>query len=201
MKICVSNSGQQKLPFSAIDSPAEGSAASIWRASFFKATCPFVAPRLLLGLVRDVEEDHSLLASSSLSSILRGTRGHLNNFIDSVSQWLVPSSARDDDIVSLDSCQSAFSPVHSSDLLMDLPSSHVPDSYYTVTIGEAQLVILKRYQNLRLIGSGAQGIVCSALDTVRNQQVAIKKLSRPFQNVTHAKRGLPGAEADEPRQS
>ncbi|ULT94905.1 hypothetical protein L3Y34_003975 [Caenorhabditis briggsae] len=147
---------------------------------------------------RSVEEDHnSLLASSSISSLIRGTRGHLNNFIESVGNWLVPSSSgRDDDVVSLDSCQSAYSPVrhqYNSGIgggghLMEPSSIHVPDNYYSVTIGEAQMVVLKRYQNLRLIGSGAQGIVCSAFDTVRNEQVAIKKLSRPFQNVTHAKR-------------
>lgn len=146
---------------------------------------------------RSVEEDHNgLLASSSISSLIRGTRGHLNNFIESVGNWLVPSSSgRDDDVVSLDSCQSVYSPVrhHLSSgigggILMEPSSIHVPDNYYSVTIGEAQMVVLKRYQNLRLIGSGAQGIVCSAFDTVRNEQVAIKKLSRPFQNVTHAKR-------------
>ncbi|XP_013781011.1 stress-activated protein kinase JNK-like [Limulus polyphemus] len=60
--------------------------------------------------------------------------------------------------------------------------------FYTVEVGDAQFTILKRYQNLRPIGSGAQGIVCSALDKVTDQHVAIKKLSRPFQNVTHAKR-------------
>uniref|UniRef100_A0A1I7V034 Stress-activated protein kinase JNK n=1 Tax=Caenorhabditis tropicalis TaxID=1561998 RepID=A0A1I7V034_9PELO len=146
---------------------------------------------------RSVEEDHnSLLASSSISSLIRGTRGHLNNFIESVGNWLVPSSSgRDDDVVSLDSCQSVYSPVRhhlnsgtGGGILMEPSSIHVPDNYYSVTIGEAQMVVLKRYQNLRLIGSGAQGIVCSAFDTVRNEQVAIKKLSRPFQNVTHAKR-------------
>ncbi len=30
--------------------------------------------------------------------------------------------------------------------------------------------------------------MCAAYDTVTQQNVAIKKLSRPFQNVTHAKR-------------
>ena len=99
-------------------------------------------------------------------------------------------------------------------------------------VGDTRFTILKRYQNLKPIGSGAQGIVCAAYDTVifstillpivRNfcsitcqaivcsysiiitwnissirwecfaqvtqQNVAIKKLSRPFQNVTHAKR-------------
>ncbi|KAG7252735.1 hypothetical protein CRUP_037478, partial [Coryphaenoides rupestris] len=42
--------------------------------------------------------------------------------------------------------------------------------------------------NLRPIGSGAQGIVCSAYDHNLERNVAIKKLSRPFQNQTHAKR-------------
>jgi len=59
---------------------------------------------------------------------------------------------------------------------------------YTVEVGDTRFQILKRYQNLKPIGSGAQGIVCSAHDTIANHQVAIKKLSRPFQNVTHAKR-------------
>lgn len=45
-----------------------------------------------------------------------------------------------------------------------------------------------RYQNLKTIGSGAQGIVCAAFDSESLRNVAIKKLSRPFQNVTHAKR-------------
>ncbi|VDL65717.1 unnamed protein product [Nippostrongylus brasiliensis] len=69
-----------------------------------------------------------------------------------------------------------------------MASSSVPENYYVVPVGETQMVILKRYENLRLIGSGAQGIVCAATDTVTNKPVAIKKLSRPFQNVTHAKR-------------
>lgn len=62
------------------------------------------------------------------------------------------------------------------------------DNFYQVEIGDTKMLILKRYQNLKPIGSGAQGIVCAAFDTVTEQQVAIKKLSRPFQNVTHAKR-------------
>ncbi|RCN28236.1 kinase domain protein [Ancylostoma caninum] len=69
-----------------------------------------------------------------------------------------------------------------------MASTSVPENYYVVPIGETQMVILKRYENLRLIGSGAQGIVCAATDMVTNKPVAIKKLSRPFQNVTHAKR-------------
>ncbi|ODM91623.1 Stress-activated protein kinase JNK [Orchesella cincta] len=61
-------------------------------------------------------------------------------------------------------------------------------NFYTVEVGDTRFTILRRYQNLKPIGSGAQGIVCSACDTVSGANVAIKKLSRPFQNVTHAKR-------------
>ncbi|XP_054724933.1 stress-activated protein kinase JNK-like [Uloborus diversus] len=66
--------------------------------------------------------------------------------------------------------------------------SKLPALFYTVEVGDTKFTILKRYQNLKPIGSGAQGIVCAAYDTVTRQNVAIKKLSRPFQNVTHAKR-------------
>eukprot|EP00794_Sanderia_malayensis_P012024 gene12024-13265_t len=61
-------------------------------------------------------------------------------------------------------------------------------TFYTVKIGDTTFNVLQRYQNLQPIGSGAQGMVCSATDTELKQRVAIKKLSRPFQNVTHAKR-------------
>lgn len=60
--------------------------------------------------------------------------------------------------------------------------------FYTVEVGDTRFTILRRYTNLKPIGSGAQGIVCAAYDSVTQQNVAIKKLSRPFQNVTHAKR-------------
>ncbi|XP_033103696.1 stress-activated protein kinase JNK-like isoform X1 [Anneissia japonica] len=65
--------------------------------------------------------------------------------------------------------------------------NHVNGMYH-ITIGDTTFHVLKRYQNLKSIGSGAQGHVCAAYDTITNQNVAIKKLSRPFQNVTHAKR-------------
>ncbi|CAG2207312.1 JNK [Mytilus edulis] len=55
-------------------------------------------------------------------------------------------------------------------------------------VGDSTFTILERYHSLKPIGSGAQEIVCAACDTVTQTNVAIKKLSRPFQNVTHAKR-------------
>uniref|UniRef100_A0A4W4DXC5 Stress-activated protein kinase JNK n=1 Tax=Electrophorus electricus TaxID=8005 RepID=A0A4W4DXC5_ELEEL len=60
--------------------------------------------------------------------------------------------------------------------------------FYSIDVGDSTFTVLKRYQNLRPIGSGAQGIVCSAYDHNLERNVAIKKLSRPFQNQTHAKR-------------
>jgi len=69
-----------------------------------------------------------------------------------------------------------------------MSSSSKSSHFYTVEVGDTRFTILKRYQNLKPIGSGAQGIVCAAYDNATQQNVAIKKLSRPFQNVTHAKR-------------
>lgn len=73
-------------------------------------------------------------------------------------------------------------------LKMSTIPQHNGLQFYTVEIGDTRFTILRRYSNLKPIGSGAQGIVCAAYDSVSQQNVAIKKLSRPFQNVTHAKR-------------
>nr|XP_033799464.1 mitogen-activated protein kinase 10 isoform X2 [Geotrypetes seraphini] len=64
----------------------------------------------------------------------------------------------------------------------------VDNQFYSVEVGDSTFTVLKRYQNLKPIGSGAQGIVCAAYDAMLDRNVAIKKLSRPFQNQTHAKR-------------
>ncbi|KRX85112.1 Stress-activated protein kinase JNK, partial [Trichinella sp. T6] len=66
--------------------------------------------------------------------------------------------------------------------------NHNQDQFYQIEVSDTRMLILKRYQNLKAIGSGAQGLVCAANDIVSGRNVAIKKLSRPFQNVTHAKR-------------
>ncbi|XP_037826101.1 stress-activated protein kinase JNK-like [Lucilia sericata] len=60
--------------------------------------------------------------------------------------------------------------------------------FHTVQVGDANFTVPVRYQDLQAIGTGAQGIVCSAVDTLKKQSVAIKKLSKPFQNVIQAKR-------------
>jgi c-Jun N-terminal kinase len=38
-------------------------------------------------------------------------------------------------------------------------SSRLYSMFYTVEVGDTKFTILKRYQNLKPIGSGAQGIV------------------------------------------
>ncbi|XP_067231374.1 mitogen-activated protein kinase 10 isoform X2 [Chanodichthys erythropterus] len=70
----------------------------------------------------------------------------------------------------------------------NMSKSKVDNQFYSVEVGDSTFTVLKRYQNLKPIGSGAQGIVCAGYDAVLDRNVAIKKLSRPFQNQTHAKR-------------
>uniref|UniRef100_A0A8C5D0U9 Stress-activated protein kinase JNK n=1 Tax=Gadus morhua TaxID=8049 RepID=A0A8C5D0U9_GADMO len=69
-----------------------------------------------------------------------------------------------------------------------MSKSKVDNQFYSVEVGDSTFTVLKRYQNLKPIGSGAQGIVCAGYDAVLDRNVAIKKLSRPFQNQTHSKR-------------
>ena len=47
-----------------------------------------------------------------------------------------------------------------------------------------------RYQSLTKIGSGAYGMVCSSTDTVRGDEVAIKKVADVFADLVDAKRIL-----------
>uniref|UniRef100_A0A2K5SJD3 Stress-activated protein kinase JNK n=1 Tax=Cebus imitator TaxID=2715852 RepID=A0A2K5SJD3_CEBIM len=69
-----------------------------------------------------------------------------------------------------------------------MSDSKCDSQFYSVQVADSTFTVLKRYQQLKSIGSGAQGIVCAAFDTVLGINVAVKKLSRPFQNQTHAKR-------------
>jgi serine/threonine protein kinase len=74
-----------------------------------------------------------------------------------------------------------------------VPGMHVGnksnEEFYDADIGgDSVFRVLKRYKNLKSIGSGAQGVVCAAFDDVLKTNVAIKKMSKPFQNATHAKR-------------
>uniref|UniRef100_A0A0N5C8Q6 Mitogen-activated protein kinase n=1 Tax=Strongyloides papillosus TaxID=174720 RepID=A0A0N5C8Q6_STREA len=62
-------------------------------------------------------------------------------------------------------------------------------SYYDVIIDTANiLTIPKRYIFVKIIGSGAQGVVFSAFDLINFKEVVIKKLINPFSNEFNAKR-------------
>ncbi|XP_075975498.1 mitogen-activated protein kinase p38b-like isoform X1 [Anticarsia gemmatalis] len=60
--------------------------------------------------------------------------------------------------------------------------------FHKVEINKTEWIVPERYQMLTPVGSGAYGQVCSAIDTLHNMKVAIKKLARPFQSAVHAKR-------------
>ncbi|XP_013875245.1 mitogen-activated protein kinase 14A isoform X2 [Austrofundulus limnaeus] len=63
-----------------------------------------------------------------------------------------------------------------------------PKKFYRLEVNKTIWEVPERYQKLRPVGSGAYGSVCSAYDNKTNCQVAVKKLSRPFQSIMHAKR-------------
>lgn len=64
----------------------------------------------------------------------------------------------------------------------------VAQGFYRSELNKATWEVPVRYQNLQSIGSGAYGLVCSAKDIKGDNMVAIKKFSRPFQSLIHAKR-------------
>lgn len=60
--------------------------------------------------------------------------------------------------------------------------------WYTMDCGTSQYTLPTRYRDLKPIGQGAFGAVISAVDETTKKNVAIKKMLRPFQSETHAKR-------------
>ncbi|KAG7238353.1 hypothetical protein INR49_031069 [Caranx melampygus] len=61
-------------------------------------------------------------------------------------------------------------------------------TFYRQELNKTVWEVPERYQNLSPVGSGAYGSVCSAYDVKTDLKVAVKKLSRPFQSIIHAKR-------------
>uniref|UniRef100_A0A3B4AKX2 mitogen-activated protein kinase n=1 Tax=Periophthalmus magnuspinnatus TaxID=409849 RepID=A0A3B4AKX2_9GOBI len=60
--------------------------------------------------------------------------------------------------------------------------------FYRQDVNKTIWEVPERYQNLLPVGSGAYGTVSSAFDVKTGLKVAVKKLSRPFQSIIHAKR-------------
>lgn len=69
-------------------------------------------------------------------------------------------------------------------------SSTELNQFHVIQVADTRFEVLKRYTDLKPLGNGAQGVVCSAEDLILKKRVAIKKLSRPFQNQLHAKRAF-----------
>ncbi|KAI3370800.1 hypothetical protein L3Q82_007336 [Scortum barcoo] len=67
-------------------------------------------------------------------------------------------------------------------------SKRVRPGYYRREVNKTSWEVPERYQDLKQVGTGAYGTVCSAVDTRSGSKVAIKKLYRPFQSELFAKR-------------
>ncbi|XP_045894388.1 mitogen-activated protein kinase 12 [Micropterus dolomieu] len=67
-------------------------------------------------------------------------------------------------------------------------SNRVRPGYYRQEVNKTSWEVPSRYRDLRQVGTGAYGTVCSALDSRTDSKVAIKKLYRPFQSELFAKR-------------
>lgn len=61
-------------------------------------------------------------------------------------------------------------------------------NFYRQDVNKTIWEVPERYLNLSPVGSGAYGSVCSAFDDKTGFKVAVKKLSRPFQSIIHARR-------------
>uniref|UniRef100_A0AAX7VT79 mitogen-activated protein kinase n=1 Tax=Astatotilapia calliptera TaxID=8154 RepID=A0AAX7VT79_ASTCA len=60
--------------------------------------------------------------------------------------------------------------------------------YHRLEINKTSWEVPERYRDLKQVGTGAYGTVCSAGDSRTGAKVAIKKLYRPFQSDIFAKR-------------
>uniref|UniRef100_A0A8D2ZXM3 mitogen-activated protein kinase n=1 Tax=Scophthalmus maximus TaxID=52904 RepID=A0A8D2ZXM3_SCOMX len=69
-----------------------------------------------------------------------------------------------------------------------MADSPVSAGFHRQEVQKTTWDVPERYTALRSVGSGAYGTVCSASDQKAKEKVAIKKLYRPFQSLTHAKR-------------
>uniref|UniRef100_H3D8P4 mitogen-activated protein kinase n=2 Tax=Tetraodon nigroviridis TaxID=99883 RepID=H3D8P4_TETNG len=67
-------------------------------------------------------------------------------------------------------------------------SKRVRPGFHRQDINKTKWEVPERYRDLRQVGTGAYGTVCSAVDIRTGSKVAIKKLYRPFQSELFAKR-------------
>jgi serine/threonine protein kinase len=107
----------------------------------------------------------------------------------------MPGDSESDTKIKQDST-SASASSSGGEKLPYISSYHVdprrPDSKYQGThsfnVKGEKFVVDTKYSPLKPVGSGAYGMVCSALDKVRNKKVAIKKITGAFDDLVDAKR-------------
>jgi mitogen-activated protein kinase 1/3 len=61
---------------------------------------------------------------------------------------------------------------------------------HTFTVSGTKFIIDRKYSPLKTVGTGAYGVVVSAVDKESNKRVAIKKISHAFDDLVDAKRIL-----------
>ena len=57
-------------------------------------------------------------------------------------------------------------------------------------VGQTKFTIDRNFSDLKLVGKGSYGVVCSALDTIHNRKVAIKKITPITRDIQDAKHVL-----------
>jgi mitogen-activated protein kinase 1/3 len=80
-----------------------------------------------------------------------------------------------------------FNSIHPGEEMLSSSSS---DDIQTFKVAATVFQIPKKYELIRPIGSGAYGVVISALDTETGRKCAIKKVHRVFEDLIDAKRIL-----------
>lgn len=68
------------------------------------------------------------------------------------------------------------------------PPVPLPGGKIQYTVQGQKFEIPRHYTVTKVVGAGAYGTVCAALDTRKNQSVAIKKIARVFDDLTDCKR-------------
>uniref|UniRef100_A0A8B9J4C7 Mitogen-activated protein kinase 10 n=1 Tax=Astyanax mexicanus TaxID=7994 RepID=A0A8B9J4C7_ASTMX len=68
----------------------------------------------------------------------------------------------------------------------NMSKSKVDNQFYSVEVGDSTFTVLKRYQNLKPIGSGAQGIVCNCSDHVCSISYSMLHFSTPYSHYAHS---------------
>lgn len=69
-------------------------------------------------------------------------------------------------------------------------SRRVKPGYHRLEVNKTTWDVPQRYRDLKQVGTGSYGTVCSAVDSRTGTKVAIKKLYRPFQSEIFAKRAF-----------